>query len=104
MVSPPGQWTGEGIDKVHECTIKKFGKNNNEVNFGLLQIRSTLIGTGIPSPATLLFIRPIRTLLTKIGREAINISEDDEHYKPLKSRQETYIKNNDSHMDSTFFP
>ena len=43
-------------------------------------------------------------LLPQIGREPININKDDEYYIALKSREETYIKNNDTHMDSTLFP
>ena len=83
-------------------TSKKCRQNNNDVTFALLQIRSTLIGAGIPSPALLLFSRPMRALLPLIEREPININKDDKHYEALKSRQETYFKNNDTHKDSTF--
>ena len=57
----------------------------------------------IPSPAMPLSNRPIRVLLPQIGREPININKDDEYYKALKSRKETYIKNNDTHKDTIFF-
>ena len=85
-----------------KCTIKKCRQSNNDVNFALLQIRSTPIGTGIPSPAMLLFNKPIRVLLPQIVREAINVNKDDGYYNALKSRQETYTKNNDAHKDLHF--
>ena len=51
----------------------------------------------------MLFNRPIRALLPQIGREPINVINNDEYYEALKSRQETYTKNNDTHKESTFF-
>ena len=86
-----------------KCTIKKCTQTNNNVHFALLPIRSTLVDTMLHSPATLLFNRPIRALLLQIGREPININNDDKYYEALKSGQEAYTKNNDTHKDSTFF-
>ena len=88
--------------KFVKCMIKKCKQTNNNVNFTLLQIGSTPIGPGIPSLAMLLFIRPIRVLLPQIGRDSINVNKDHEYYEALKSRQDTYIKNNNTHKDSTF--
>ena len=51
----------------------------------------------------LLFNMPIRVVMPQIGREPIDINKNDENYEALKSKQETYIKNNDTHKDSTFF-
>ena len=39
---------------------------------------------------------PIRAVLLQIGREPINLNNDDEYYKALKSRQEVYTKKNDT--------
>ena len=50
-----------------------------------------------------MFNRPIRALLLQIGRDPININNDDEYYKALKPRQEAYTMNNNAHKDSTFF-
>ena len=93
----------EACIKFMKHTIKKCKWNNNDGNFTLLQIRSIPIGTGIPSPAMLLFNRPIRVLLSWFGREPININKDDEYYEALKSRQETYIKNNDKWYLQEFY-
>ena len=57
----------EACIKFIRCAIKKCIQNNYDVNFALLQIRSTPVNTGIPSQATLLFNRPIRVLLPQLG-------------------------------------
>ena len=41
------------------------------------------IGVGLPSPATLLFNRSIRSLLSQINRDPINYNADSESYKTL---------------------
>ena len=46
--------------------------------------------------------RPIKALLLQIGREPININ-NDEYYDVLVSRQEAYTKNNDTCESSTLF-
>ena len=61
------------------------------------------MSTGLPCLATMLFNRPIRVLVLKVGREPININNDDDYYKGLKLRQKSYMKNNDSEKDSTLF-
>ena len=85
-------------------TIKKWGQMKNDAHFALLQIRSTLVSTGLSHPAKILFNRLIRALLPQIGRQPININNDDKYYEALKSRQEAYAKNNDTCKDSTLFP
>ena len=65
----------EACVKFKKCTIKKCRENNNNVNFALLQIRSTLIGAGGPNPAMLLFHRPIKVMSPQIGRESLNINK-----------------------------
>ena len=83
----------EACIKFVKCTIKKCKQNNNYVYFALLQIRSALLRAEYPSPAMMLFNRPIRSLLPEIDREPLNINTDDKNYEALKSRQEAYIKN-----------
>ena len=39
--------------------------------------------------------------MPQIGRELINVNNDDEYYKALKLRQEAPTKNIDTHKDST---
>ena len=51
----------------------------------------------------MLFSRPIRALLPEIDRGPININKEDDYNKALKSRQEAYTKNKDTHKDFTLF-
>ena len=67
----------------------------------MLQMKSTPVGSGLPSPATLLFNRPIRALLLKINREPINFNDDNEHFEALKTCQDKYTKGSDTQTDWT---
>ena len=105
MTSPYYHQSHDQVDACIEfvkCKIRKCRQYNIDVNFALLQTRSTL-GTGIPSPAMLLLNRSIRALWPQIGREPININKDAEYNEALKARQETYTKNNDTCKASIFF-
>ena len=66
------------------CTIKKCIGSNQDVNLALFQKWSTSVGTGLTSPAMLLFNKPIRGLLLQIHKEPININNNDPHFKPSK--------------------
>ena len=61
----------EVCTKFLKCTIKKCRQTDSDihfsllpsgVHFSLLQVRSTSVGAGLPSPAMMLFNRPIRAL------------------------------------------
>ena len=62
--------------KILKHTIGKCFDTNNDDILTLLQIRSIPIGTGLLSPAMLLFNRPIRGLLPPMNGEPINIIKD----------------------------
>ena len=85
--------------KFMKCTTKKCLDNNDDINLALLQKRTTLIGTGLPSPATPLFNRPEH----QINREPINFNADDDLYKAQNIHQDKYMKGNDTHR-LIFFP
>ena len=55
-------------------------------------MRSTLTSSGLPSPTTLLFHRPITALLSKMNRKPINFNADDEHYEVLKHAEITALR------------
>ena len=61
------------------------------------------IGTGLPSPATLLFNRPIRAMFLQIKTEPINFNKEGEIYEDLISWQDNYLKGNDMLKDSISF-
>ena len=53
----------------------------------LLQIRTTPMGQGLPSPAMLLFNHMVCGIMPMIDRKPISIDNDDEHHKNLMHRQ-----------------
>ena len=53
----------------------------------MLQIRTTPLGQGLPSPATLLFKYPVRDIMPVMNRPPINIDNDVEHHQTLTYRQ-----------------
>ena len=53
----------------------------------MLQIRTTPLGQGLPSPAMLLFNHPVRGIMPVMDRPPININNDDEYHQTLMHRQ-----------------
>ena len=72
--------------KFIKCTTKKCFDTNKDVNLALSHMRSTLIGNGLPSPAIILFKRPIRGLLPTINRTTIIYDYDDKQIEALKQQ------------------
>ena len=48
------------------------------------------MGTGIPSPATVLFKGPNRALLSQIGRQPVNINNDNKYYEAFKNQDKKH--------------
>ena len=72
---------------------------NSNANLALLQIGSMTIGSGLPSPASILFNWPIRGLLPQIGRAQILFNNDDDHYDTIIKRQQNTYQNINSCKD-----
>ena len=68
-------------------TIKRYLDTKPEIYVALLQIRSTLLGPGLPRPAMLLFNHLIRGIIPIINKPLVNSNSDDEHYEVLLNRQ-----------------
>ena len=47
----------------------------------MLQIGTTPLGQGLPSPATLLFNCHVRGIMLLMDRPPINVDNDDEHHQ-----------------------
>ena len=62
----------------------------------MLQIRTTPLRQGLPSPAMLLFNCPVRGIIHAKDRQPINIDNDDEHHKNLMHRQGINDQDNDT--------
>ena len=96
----PKQWLM--VIKFVKCTIKKCTDTNQETNLALLQIQSTPVGEGLPSPATMLLNRPTQELLPQKNRAPINIENDDAWYEALGAHQNKY--NKEWYSKKTFCP
>ena len=57
------------------------------MHIAYLQIRSTPLWSGLPSPATLLFNHPIRGIMPIHSRLLISTNNDDQCYEILVKRQ-----------------
>ena len=53
----------------------------------LLQIRTTPLGQGLPSLATLLFNHLVCSIMHVIDSKPVSVDNDDEHHKNLMHRQ-----------------
>ena len=60
---------------------------NTNTHIALLQIRSTPLGQGLPSPATLLFNHPIKGIMPILNRPPVHTNNNDDHYETLVERQ-----------------
>ena len=85
-------------------TLKKCMDTNANPHIALLQIRSTPLGQGLPSPVTLLFNHPTRGIMLKLNRPPINTNNDDDHYKTLVEIQSKAGKNYDTLRNYNLIP
>ena len=67
----------EACIKFLKHTIKKCTDTNQCVTLALLQTQSTSVALDLPSPAVMLFNRPIWDLLPQINRALFNIDNDE---------------------------
>ena len=87
IIPSPEQWTGRSMPQTYKANIIKCIDTKSDPHIAFLQIRLTPLGTGLPSPATLLFNHPIRGIMPKINRPPIGVNNDDEHYEALVKGQ-----------------
>ena len=53
----------------------------------LLQIYTTPLSQGLPSPATLMFNRPVCNIMSVLDRKLVGKDYDDEHHSRIVDRQ-----------------
>ena len=58
-------------------TIKKCSDPGGGIHMVLLQITTTPLGQGLPSPTTLLFNHPVCGIIPVIGKNLISVDHDD---------------------------
>ena len=77
----------EACIKFIKHIIKNCSDSSGYIHIALLQIRTTPLGQGLPSPATLLFNCPVCSIMPLMDRKPINIGNDEEHHKYVMHRQ-----------------
>ena len=63
--------------------FKKCFELGRDINMALLQICTTPLGQGLPSPATLMFNRQVHGIMPVLDRKPIVQDCDDDHHKKL---------------------
>ena len=74
-----------------------------DIHIAFLQIKSTLLGPGLPSHAMLLFNCPIRGIMPIINKPPINSNGNDEHFEALVKGQPENDKNHDTSIIMLLF-
>ena len=81
------------MSKTHKAHYKERFDANNDAHVTMMQIHSMLIGPGLPSPAALMFNRPVRGQIPKLTRPLILFDHNDDHYAaPIEKQQNTEKK------------
>ena len=80
------QWTGRSMQSIHKAYCQKCIDTKSDIHKALVQLRSTLLGQGLPSPAVVLFNCPVRGIMPIVNRLLIN-SNDGELCVVLVKRQ-----------------
>ena len=86
----------EACIKFIKCTLKKCADSGGDIQMALLQIFTTPLGQGLPSPATLLFNCPVHSIMPVIDRKPIGRDNDDKHHSQFIHRQHKKGTNNDA--------
>ena len=79
-------WIYGSMHQIHKTNYKECFDTDQNIHLVLLQLGPILIGSGMPSPATLLFNGHIRRPLAKLNRTPMLCNCDNDHYAFLKQR------------------
>ena len=74
------------------------------MHMAMLQLRTTTLGQGLPSPAMLLFNHLVRGIIPVMDRPPINIDNDDEHHQTLMHREGKNDQGNDTSKMFMYIP
>ena len=92
----------EACIKFIKCTFKKCADSGSDINMALLQIQTTPLGHGLPSPAMLMFKRPVCSVMPVIDHKPLVEDCDDNHHAKIIKRQQK--NNNDTVVTFSCIP
>ena len=90
------------MHQIHKADNQKCIDTKSVLHITLLQIRSTPLGPGLLSPATLLFNCQKRSIMQIISRLPISPNNNDEYYEALVERGTKKDKNHDTPQNYDF--
>ena len=71
IILSSGQLTSRDLYQIYQVDTQKCFNTKSDPHIALLQIRSTPLGPGLPSSATLLFNHPIRDVMSILTRQCL---------------------------------
>ena len=92
----------EACIKFIKRPFKKCAESSRDINIALLQICTTPLHPGLPSPATMLFTRQVQGIMPVLDCKPIGHDHNDDHYGKLIDRQ--YKNNNDTPPVFSYIP
>ena len=90
----------EACIKFIKHTFKKCEDSGGDINMALLQICTTPLGQGLPTPATLMFNRQVCGIMPVLDCKPVGQECDDKHHSKLVDRQNR--NNNTSPVFASF--
>ena len=84
--------------------MAKIRETNYDSDLALLQIKSTLVGLGLPSPDMLLFNGLDMGLMLRIDKTPVTHNHNEEHHNTLQVHQNKAIENNHTLKDLFVMP
>ena len=97
IIPSPEQQTDGSMHQTCKVKCSKYVLILNLTHiYALLQIRSTPLGPGLPSPTTTTIHCQIRGIRPIINSPPIVMNDDDEHYEALIKRKMKNYKNHDT--------
>ncbi|XP_033119234.1 uncharacterized protein LOC117118675 [Anneissia japonica] len=97
---PRSNGLAERMVQTVKATLKKCIANNDDINLALLHIRATTTDCKLPSPAEMLFGRPIRTNLPSYHPT----NAPPENHERLLERSDKMKSNHDRHAGKDIPP
>ena len=88
--------------QVYKAYIQKCADAGGDINITLLQIWTTPLGQGLPSPATLMFNRQVHGIMPVLDCKPAGHECDDENHSNLVDRQNK--NNNNASSVFAFLP
>ena len=90
--------------QTYKVNTEKYVDTKFDPHIDFLQIKSSPLGLGLPSPAALLFNHPVRGIMLTVNRPPIGVNNNDEHYRVLVKKLTKNYKNHNTSRNYALIP